>query len=76
MYIFLQNGVTCVTCYILLEYVIIFVVTKCYVQCYVLLRVVTCSNFIQVDANFSLNQYAHPVPSITSFAKHFGHGVR
>ena len=42
----------------------------------VVLRVVTCSNFIQIDANFLLNQYAHSAPSITSFAKHFRHGVR
>ena len=42
----------------------------------VVLRVVTCSNFIQVDANFSLNQYALSVPSIISFPKHFGYGVR
>ena len=31
IYIFLKNGVTCVTCYILLVYAITFAVTKCYV---------------------------------------------
>ena len=41
----------------------------------VVLRVFTCSNLVQVDASFSLNQYAHSVPSTTSFAKHFRDGV-